>query len=89
MNFFLSSQNLKDGASISSSLAMIAKNVGVPTLKRMGKWGEGKDTNVVFVDEYFKTLWKRVTLIINCRMNIAFINKLINSYEQNIERMSE
>ena len=55
----------------------------------MGKWGEGKDTNVVFVDEYFKTLWKRVTLIVNCRMNIAFINKLINSYEQNIERMSE
>ena len=60
MNFFLSSQNLKDGASILSSLAMIAKNMGVSTLKRMGKWGEGKDTNVVFVDEYFKTLWKRV-----------------------------
>ena len=38
MNFFLSSQNLKDGASISSSLAMIAKNVGGGThTKKDGK----------------------------------------------------
>ena len=37
MNFFLSSQNLKDGASISSSLAIIAKNVGGTHIKKDGK----------------------------------------------------
>ena len=62
--------------------------MAVATLKEIDLKDESKDTNVVIVDMYFKTI-PEIIAVLNYRMNILNINKHIKNCEKSIKKVQE